>query len=61
MRVIIHAVNDCCPSCADIVINTLFTMEMLIRMGALGAPWVISYLKEPWNLFDFFMVREAFE
>jgi hypothetical protein len=38
------------------VLNVFYTAEMGIRIIALGPPWVLSYLRSPWNAFDAFMV-----
>jgi hypothetical protein len=41
---------------ADLALNAFYTVEMGIRILALGPPWVMSYLRNPWNAFDAFMV-----
>jgi hypothetical protein len=33
---------------------------MVIRIGAAGPPWVIQYLRQPWNCFDAFMVASGY-
>jgi hypothetical protein len=38
----------------DLALNSIFTLEMVLRMMALGG--VFSYLSHPWNLFDAVMV-----
>lgn len=40
--------------CADLVLNCLFTAEMIIRIIALGG--ITEYLSSTWNLFDALMV-----
>jgi hypothetical protein len=39
----------------DLVLNAIFTAEMLLRVAAVGGVW--PYLQEPWNIFDSVMVR----
>jgi voltage-gated sodium channel len=40
---------------ADVAILAVFTLEIVIKMGAEGArPW--RYFKDPWNCFDFLIV-----
>ena len=41
---------------ADLVLNIFYTVEMVVRIIALGPPWLWSYFKRPWNLFDAIMV-----
>jgi hypothetical protein len=40
----------------DLVLNLFYTLEMGVRIAALGPPWVLSYLRQPWNAFDAAMV-----
>jgi voltage-gated sodium channel len=43
----------------DVVILTIFTIEILLKMGAHGKrPW--DYFKDPWNVFDFSIVVVCF-
>jgi hypothetical protein len=42
------------PSVSDLVLNSLFTVEMIIRIIALGG--ITEYLASTWNLFDALMV-----
>jgi hypothetical protein len=42
------------PQQADLALNIIFTAEMLLRVLALGGPFV--YLSQPWNVFDSIMV-----
>ncbi len=48
-----------CASPADMGFNIFFTIEMLMRMLGIRA-WppmgVLLYFKQPWLVFDFFMV-----
>lgn len=39
---------------ADIVLNSLFSAEMVLRMLSVGG--VLAYLRHPWNAFDGAMV-----
>lgn len=39
---------------ADLALNVAFSVEMLLRIAALGS--FTEYLKRPWNVFDFLMV-----
>lgn len=41
---------------ADLGLNVFYTIEMFLRIVCLGPPWVISYLRKPWNVFDLLMV-----
>lgn len=45
------------PLPSDLAWNILYSIEMGMRIVSLGSPWVFTYLRRPWNLFDFFMVR----
>ncbi len=45
-----------CMCHADLALNIVYTVEMLLRILAAGAPWVLSYLNRPWNAFDASMV-----
>lgn len=42
----------------DLVLNIIFTVELGIRMIAAESP--MYYLKQPWNLFDLFMVAAGY-
>ncbi len=41
---------------ADLALNVFYTVEMGLRIVSLGPPWVLSYLRSPWNAFDAFML-----
>lgn len=43
---------------SDLVLNAIFTMEMLLRVVALGGP--LAYLSQPWNVFDGAMVAAGY-
>ncbi|CAG9463932.1 unnamed protein product [Pedinophyceae sp. YPF-701] len=43
---------------AELVFNSIFTLEMVLRILALGGP--IAYMREPWNVFDFCMVAVGY-
>jgi hypothetical protein len=40
---------------AEAGLNGAFTVEVALRVAALGSFW--RYIKQPWNAFDFIMVR----
>lgn len=42
----------------ELIFNIIFTAEMLARIVALGS--VVSYLRNPWNAFDVFMVLAGY-
>ena len=43
----------------DIVIGTIFALEIVIRIGAFGRQW-LKFFTEAWNLFDFIVVALCF-
>ncbi len=44
----------CTARATDMILNFIFTAEMLLRILALGS--FIGYVSQPWNAFDFVMV-----
>lgn len=45
---------------ADLGLNIFYTVEMIMRIVSLGPPWFWTYIKRPWNMFDFFMVAAGY-
>ena len=43
---------------ADSIILGIFAIEVVVKMLGLG-PKYLSYFKDPWNIFDFFIVAIA--